>query len=117
MASYRMASVELKDLNIHLQHILGKWVFQLSESPQGAPILFVKKNDGFVYMCIDYRQLNMVKVKNTCHVTHINDLFEQFQGGALFSKIDLRFGFHQLKIKAEKIPKIAFRTRYCHYEW
>jgi len=86
-------------------------------SPWGAPVLFVKKKDGSLRLCIDYRQLNQVTIKNKYPLLRIDDLFDQLQGSSIFSKIDLRTGYHQLRIRKEDIPKSAFRTRYGHYEF
>ena len=80
-------------------------------------MLFVKKKDDFIRLCIDYRQLNKVTVHNKYPLPHINDVFNQLQGAKVFSKIDLRSGYHQLKIKEIDVPKIAFMTRYGHYEF
>jgi len=114
---YRMAPAELKELKDQLQDLLSKGFIRPSVSPWGAPVLFVKKKDGTMRMCIDYRQLNKVTVKNKYPLPRIDDLFDQLQGASLFSKIDLRSGYHQLKIRASDIPKTAFRTRYGHYEF
>ncbi|KAH0757160.1 hypothetical protein KY290_020653 [Solanum tuberosum] len=114
---YRMAPAELKELSVQLQDLLGKRFIRPSVSPWGAPVLFVKKKDGTMRLCIDYRQLNKVTVKNRYPMPRIDDLFDQLQGAAVFSKIDLRFGYHQLRIRAADIPKTAFRTRYGHYEF
>ena len=83
----------------------------------GAPVLFVKKKDGTLRLCIDYRELNKVTIKNKYPLLRINDLLDQLQGARVFSKIDLRSGYHQLKVKAEDVEKTAFRTRYGHYEF
>ncbi|GKE53441.1 putative reverse transcriptase domain-containing protein [Tanacetum coccineum] len=84
---------------------------------RGAPVLFVKKKDGLFQMCIDYRALNKLTVKNRYPLLRINDLFDQLQGSSVYSKIDLRSGYHQLRVREEDIPKTAFRTRYGHYEF
>ncbi|GJR15454.1 putative reverse transcriptase domain-containing protein [Tanacetum coccineum] len=88
-----------------------------STSPWGAPVLFVKKKDGSFRMCIDYQELNKLTVKNRYPLPRINDLFDQLQGSSVYSKIDLRSGYHQLRVRDEDIPKTAFRTRYGHYEF
>nr|GFA12908.1 putative reverse transcriptase domain-containing protein [Tanacetum cinerariifolium] len=88
-----------------------------SSSPWGAPVLFVKKKDGSFRMCIDYRELNKLTVKNQYPLPRIDDLFDQLQGLRVYSKIDLRSGYHQLRVQKEDIPKTAFRTRYGHYEF
>ena len=80
-------------------------------------MLFVKKKDGTMRLCIDYRQLNKVTIKNKYPLPRINDLFDQLQGASVFSKIDLRSGYHQFKIKELDISKMTFRTRYGHYEF
>jgi hypothetical protein len=116
-APYRMAPAELKELKEQLQELLDKGFIRPSVSPWGAPVLFVKKKDGTMRMCIDYRELNKITVKNKYPLPRIDDLFDQLQGAQIFSKIDLRSGYHQLKIRREDIPKTAFRTRYGHYEF
>ncbi|GJS39320.1 putative reverse transcriptase domain-containing protein [Tanacetum coccineum] len=88
-----------------------------SSSPGGAPVLFVKKKDGSFRMCIDYRELNKLTVKNRYPLPRIDDLFDQLQGSSVYSKIDLRSGYHQLRVREEDIPKTAFKTRYGHYEF
>ena len=112
-----MAPIDLKELKDQLQDLLSKGFILPSVSPWGAPVLFVKKKDGTMRMCIDYRQLNKVTVKNKYPLPRIDDLFDQLQGASLFSKIDLRSGYHQLKIRESDIHKTAFRTRYGHYEF
>ncbi|XP_052299719.1 uncharacterized protein LOC127903097 [Citrus sinensis] len=116
-APYRMAPIELKELNVQLQELLDKGFICPSVSPWGAPVLFVKKKDGSMRLCIDYRQLNMVTVKNKYPLPRIDDLFDQLRGAAVFSKIDLQSGYHQLKIRSEDVSKTAIRNRYGHYEF
>ncbi|KAA0050197.1 pol protein [Cucumis melo var. makuwa] len=116
-APYRMASAELKELKVQLQELLDKGFIRPSVSPWGAPVLFVKKKDGSMRLCIDYRELNKVTVKNRYPLPRIDDLFNQLQRATVFSKIDLRSGYHQLRIRDSDIPKTAFRSRYEHYEF
>ncbi|KAL0560765.1 hypothetical protein IC582_001178 [Cucumis melo] len=116
-APYRMAPAELKELKVQLQELLDKGFIRPSVSPWGAPVLFVKKKDGSMRLCIDYRELNKVTIKNRYPLPRIDDLFDQLQGATVFSKIDLRSGYHQLRIKDEDVPKTAFRSRYGHYEF
>ncbi|KAL0546152.1 hypothetical protein IC582_016058 [Cucumis melo] len=116
-APYRMAPAELKELKVQLQELLDKGFIRPSVSPWGAPVLFVKKKDGSMRLCIDYRELNKVTVKNRYPLPRIDDLFDQLQGATVFSKIDLRSGYHQLRIKDGDVPKTAFRFRYGHYEF
>ncbi|KAL0537464.1 hypothetical protein IC582_026442 [Cucumis melo] len=116
-APYRMAPVELKELKVQLQELLDKGFIRPSVSPWGALVLFVKKKDGSMRLCIDYRELNKVTVKNRYPLPRIDDLFDQLQGATVFSKIDLRSGYHQLRIRDGDIPKTAFRSRYGHYEF
>ncbi|KAL4014305.1 hypothetical protein IC575_026505 [Cucumis melo] len=116
-APHRMAPAELKELKVQLQELLDKGFIRPSVSPWGAPILFVKKKDGSMCLCIDYRELNNVTVKNHYPLPRIKDLFDQLQGATVFSKIDLRSGYHQLRIRDSDIPKTAFRCRYGHYEF
>ncbi|GJT32650.1 putative reverse transcriptase domain-containing protein [Tanacetum coccineum] len=114
---YRLAPSEMKELSNQLQELSDKGFIRPSSSPWGAPILFVKKKDGSFRMCIDYRELNKLTVKNRYPLPRIDDLFDQLQGSSIYSKIDLRLGYHQLRVREEDIPKTAFRTRYRHYEF
>ena len=114
---YRMAPAELKELKAQLQELVDGGFIRPSISPWGAPVLFVKKNDGTWRLCVDYRQLNKVTIRNKYPLPQIDDLFDQLQGAKVFSKINLRSGYHQLRIRESDIPKTAFRTRYGHYEF
>ena len=114
---YRMAPTELKELKAQLQDLVDKGFVRPSVSPWGAPVLFVKKKDGSFRLCIDYRQINKVTIKNKYPLPRIDDLFDQLSGARVFSKIDLRSGYHQLKIAESDVSKTAFRTRYGHYEF
>ena len=114
---YRMAPVELKELKLQLQELLEKRFIRPSVSPWGAAVLFVKKKDGTLRLCIDYRQLNKLTIKNKYPLPIIDDLFDQMKGVSIFSKIDLRSGYHQLRIKDVDVHKTAFGTRYGHYEF
>ncbi|GJS72509.1 putative reverse transcriptase domain-containing protein [Tanacetum coccineum] len=116
-APYRLAPSEMEELSTQLQELSDKGFIRPSSSPWGAPVLFVKKKDGSFRMCIDYRELNKLTVKNRYPLPRIDDLFDQLQGSSVYSKIDLRSGYHQLRVRNEDIPKTAFRTRYGHYEF
>ncbi|GKD06404.1 putative reverse transcriptase domain-containing protein [Tanacetum coccineum] len=116
-APYRLAPSEMKELSEQLQELSDKSFIRPSSSPWGAPVLFVKKKDGSFRMCIDYRELNKLTVKNRYPLPRIDDLFDQLQGSSIYSKIDLRSGYHQLRVREQDIPKTAFRTRYGHYEF
>nr|GFA92650.1 putative reverse transcriptase domain-containing protein [Tanacetum cinerariifolium] len=115
-APYRLAPSEMKELAKQLQELSDKGFIRPSSLPWGAPVLFVKKKDGSFRMCIDYRELNKLTVKNRYPLPRIDDLFDQLQGSSVYSKINLRPGYHQLRDREEDIPKTAFRTRYGHYE-
>ncbi|KAL4295736.1 hypothetical protein GQ457_12G011360 [Hibiscus cannabinus] len=114
---YRMAPIELKELKKQLEELQNKGFIRPSTSPWGAPVLFVKKKDGSMRLCIDYRQLNQVTIKNKYPLPRIEDLFDQLRDASVFSKIDLRSGYYQMKVKDVDVPKIAFRTRYGHFEF
>ena len=112
-----MAPAELRELKAQLQELLDKGFIRPSVSPWAASVLFVKKKDGSMRLCIDYRELNRVTVRNKYPLPRIEDLFDQLQGAQVFSKIDLHYGYHQLKIKTVDVLKTIFRTRYGHYEF
>ncbi|KAL4017808.1 hypothetical protein IC575_021380 [Cucumis melo] len=112
-----MALMELRELKSQLQELVDKGFIRPSASLWGAPVLFVKKKDGTSRLCINYRQLNKVTIRNKYPLPRIDDLFDQLRGASVFSKIDLRSGYHQLKVKESDIPKTAFQTRYGHYEF
>jgi hypothetical protein len=114
---YRMDVKDLVELKKQIKELLEKGFLRPSSSPWGAPVLFVNKKDGSRRMCVDYRSLNEVTIKNKYPLPRIEDLFDQMKGAKIFSKIDLRLGYHQLKIRAEDVPKTAFTTRYGLYEF
>ncbi|GKF26920.1 putative reverse transcriptase domain-containing protein, partial [Tanacetum coccineum] len=116
-APYRLAPSKMKELAEQLQELSNKGFIRPSSSPWGAPVLFVKKKDESFHMCIDYRELNKLTVKNRYPLPRIDDLFDQLQGSSVYSKINLRSGYHQLRVREKDIPKTAFRTRYGHYEF
>ncbi|GJS49626.1 putative reverse transcriptase domain-containing protein [Tanacetum coccineum] len=113
---YRLAPTEMQELSTQLQELSDTGFIRPSSSPWEAPILFVKKKDGSFWMCIDYHELNKLTVNNRYPLPRIDNLFDQLQGSRVYSKIDLRSGYHQLRVHEEDIPKTAFRTRYGHYE-
>jgi hypothetical protein len=112
-----MSVDELEELKKQLKELADKGYIRPSASPWGSPVLFVKKKDGSMRMCIDYRNLNAVTVKNKYPLPRIDDLLDQLKDAKFFSKIDLRSGYHQMKIRPEDIPKTAFVTRYGQYEF
>ncbi|GJU28646.1 putative reverse transcriptase domain-containing protein [Tanacetum coccineum] len=116
-APYRLAPSGMKKLSDQLQELADQGFIRLSTSPWGAPVLFVKKKDKSFRMCIDYQELNKLIVKNRYPLPRIDDLFDQLQGLSVYSKINLRSGYHQLRIWDEDISKTAFRTGYGHYEF
>nr|GEY36745.1 reverse transcriptase domain-containing protein [Tanacetum cinerariifolium] len=116
-APYRLAPSEMQELSNQLQELEDRGFIRPSTSPWGASVLFVKKKDGSFRMCIDYRELNKLTVKNRYPLSRINDLLDQLQGSSVYSKINLRLGYHQLRVRDEDIPKTTFRTRYGHYEF
>ncbi|GKD21879.1 putative reverse transcriptase domain-containing protein [Tanacetum coccineum] len=116
-APYRLAPSEMKELSEQLKELSDKGFIRPSSSPWGAPVLFVKKKDGSFRMCIDYRELNKLTVKNRYPLLRIDDLFDQIQGSSVYSKIDLRSGYHQLRVREQDVLKMAFRTRYGYYKF
>nr|GEW00909.1 hypothetical protein [Tanacetum cinerariifolium] len=116
-APYRLAPSEMKELAEQLQELSDKGFIRHSSSPWGAPFLFVKKKDGSFRICIDYQELNKLTAKNRYPLPRIDDLFDQLQGSSVYSKIDLRSGYHQLRVREQDVPKTAFRTRYRHNEF
>jgi hypothetical protein len=111
-----MGVPELEELKTQLRELISKGYIRPSSSPWGAPVIFVEKKDGTQRMCVDYRSLNEVTIKNKYPLPRIEDLFDQLKGACVFSTIDLRSGYPQLKTKPSDIPKIAFTTRYGLYE-
>ena len=117
MTPYRMAPVELQELRVQLHELLDKGFIRPRTSPWGAPVLFAKKKDKTLRLCIDYRYLNRVTIKNRYPLPRIDDLFDQLRGARVYSKIDIRTGHHQLRVREIDIPKTAFRTRYGNFEF
>ena len=117
MTPHRMVPVELQELKVQIQDLLDRGFIRPSTSPWGIPILFAKKKDKTLRLCIDYRQLNRVTIKNRYPLLRIDDLFDQLRGAQVYSKIDLCISYHQLRVRETNIPKIAFRTRYGHFEF
>jgi hypothetical protein len=111
VAPYCMSPLELRELKSQLEDLLQKHFIRPSVSPWGAPVLLVKKKDGTMRLCIDYHQLNKVTIKNKYPLPRIDDLLDQLRGATVFSKIDLRSGYHQIRIKSSDVSKTAFRTR------
>ncbi|GJR20393.1 putative reverse transcriptase domain-containing protein [Tanacetum coccineum] len=116
-APYRLTPSEMKELSEQLQELSDKGFIRPNSSPWGDPVLFVKKKDGSFRMCIGYRKLNKLTVKNRYPLPRIHDLFDQLQGSSDYSKIDLRSGYHQLRVREGDIPKTTFKTHYGHYEF
>jgi hypothetical protein len=114
---YRMPVNELVELKKQIAELQAKGFIRPSSSPWRAHVLFVEKKDGTQRMCVDYRSLNEVTIKNKYPLPRIEDLVDQMKGASMFLKIDLRSGYHQLKIRESDIPKTAFRTRYVLYEY
>jgi hypothetical protein len=115
--SYKMTHKELTELKVQLNELLDKGYVHPSSSPCGCPTLFVKKKDQSLRLCVDYRSLKAVTIKNKYPLSRINILFDQLAGAKVFSKVDLRSGYHQIKIHPKDIPKTTFSTRYGLYEY
>ncbi|GKF72346.1 putative reverse transcriptase domain-containing protein [Tanacetum coccineum] len=107
----------MQELSDQLQELADRGFIRPSTSPWRAPVLFYKKKDGSFRMCIDYWELNRLTVRNRYPLPRIDDLFDQLQGSSVYSKTDLRSGYHQLRVRDKDIPKTAFRTHYRHYEF
>jgi hypothetical protein len=114
---YKMTPKELAELKVQLNELMGKGFIRPSSSPWGCPALFVKKKDQSLRLCVDYRPLNAITIKNKYPLPRINILFDQLVGAKVFSKVDLRSGYHQIKIHPEDVPKTAFSTRYELFEY
>jgi hypothetical protein len=112
-----MTPKELAELKVQLNELLDKGYTCPSSSPWGCPALFVKKKDQSLRLCVDYRPLNAVTIKNKYPLPRIDILFDQLAGARVFSKVDLCSGYHQIKIRSEDVPKTAFSTRYGLYEY
>ena len=117
MTSHRMVPVVLQELKVQIQELLDKGFIRPSTSPWGALVLFAKKKDKTLRLCVDYRQLNRVTIKNRYSLPRIDDLFDQLRGAQVYSKIDLRTGYHQLRVRETDIPKTEFKTRYGHFKF
>ena len=107
----------MQELGVQIQELLDKGFIRPSTSPCGASVLFAKKKDKTLRLCINYRQLNKVTIKNRYPLPRIDNLFDQLKGVRVYSKIDLRTGYHQLRVREANIPKTVFRTRYGHFEF
>src|SRR5205085_8503719 len=114
---YRLTYQEMVELRTRLADVLKKGFIRPSVSPYGAPVLFVHKKEGTLRLCVDYRALNKITIKNRYPLPRIEDLMDRLVGACYFTKIDLHSGYHQIRIKGEDIHKTAFRTRYGHYEF
>ena len=112
-----MSVLELDKLKNQIEELLEKQFIRPSTSPWGAHVLLVKKKDSGMRFYIDYQQLNKVTIKNKYPLPRVDDLMDQLQGATAFSKINLRLGYHQIRVREEDISKTAFRTRYKHYAY
>lgn len=117
LPTYHMSPRELEELKKQLTELIDKGFIQPSKSPYGAPILFVPKKNGKLRMCVDYRALNKITIRNRYPLPRIDELLDRLHGATIFTKLDLQSGYHQIRIAPQDVPKTAFRTRYGHYEW
>ena len=117
MTPHRRTPVELQELKVQIQELLHKGFIRPNTSPWGTLVLFSKKKDKTLRLCIDYRQLNRVTIKNRYPLPRIDDLFDQLKGARVYSKIDLHTSYQQLRVREADIPKTAFRTQYWHFEF
>ena len=116
-APYKMSPAELDELRKQLDELLALGLIRPSSSPFGSPVLFVRKRDGSMRMCIDYRALNALTIKNSSPLPRIDECFDRLQGASYFSCLDLKAGYHQIRIQESDVPKTSFNTRYGKYEW
>ncbi len=114
---YRHSLAQNIELENQLNDLLNKGYIRPSKSPWGAPVLFTKKKDGSLRLCVDYRDLNKLTIKNKFPLPRVDDIFDHLYGSKIFSKIDLRSGYHQIRIKESDITKTGFRSRLGHYEY
>ncbi|CAF1640944.1 unnamed protein product, partial [Didymodactylos carnosus] len=114
---HRMSPLELAELKQQLTELVEKGYIRPSKSPYGAPVLFAKKKDGSLRMCVDYRALNKITIKNKYPLPRIDEMLDQLNGAKIFSRLDLRSGYHQIRVRDDDIEKTAFRTRYGHFEF
>ena len=112
-----MAPAELVELKKQIEELMEKQFIRPSTSPWGAPVLLVKKKDESSCLCVDYRQLKKMTIKNKYPLPRIHDLMDQLHGSSMFSKLDLQSGYHQILVKVDDVQKTAFRSRYGHYEY
>ena len=116
-AIYPLSGAQLSELREQLTELLDKGFIRPSTSPFGAPILFVPKKDGGWRLCVDYRRLNKITVRNQHPLPRIDEMFQQLHGSSVYSKLDLASGYHQIRMHEDSIAKTAFKTRYGHYEF
>ena len=116
-STYRLSVLDLDECMKQLADLLARGFIEPSESPFGAPILFVRKKGGALRFCVDYRALNKITIKNRYAIPRAEELFDRLQGASIFSKIDLESGYWQIRVAEEDVHKTGFRTRYGHYQF